>query len=203
VLVVADDDPGLPAGGLRGADLLGPHPPAEVAEPGLRPVLDAEVEPNHAELTKAEGELRGERVGPALADQTKLSLAHASRLEGGAEGLQPGQRGLGPRQQEVVVVEAEHRARSRPAQQQRHLVGDVLGAAVAQGATAAVLTGVAIGGGDRAVAAASPAATAAHDGDEGNAEMPGVPAVAAGEGQAVQIVDKAPAAGPHRPLCPQ
>jgi hypothetical protein len=88
----------------------------------LRAVLDADEQPHHPEPAQLARELRGQGVGAALADQPRL--ADAAFVERGAQLAQAREGRLGSRQEQRVVVEAEHSAAAGRVPQRRHLVSD-------------------------------------------------------------------------------
>src|SRR5262249_7516568 len=75
--------------------------------------------------------------------------------------------------------------------------GDAPRAAVAEEPSAAVGLRVFVEGDDGAVRALLPAPAAPHDGDEGDADVPGVRSVALGDGQLVEVLHQLAALGAH------
>ena len=154
--------------------------------PIWRSVLDADVHANDPQPRQLGCEILGHGVGPALAHER--GWPHALLVEGFAHGRDARQAVHGPWQQEVLVVEAEDGAAAHRLRQHGHLQPHVLGRAQAQAAPRhVVLAAIAQHRRDRTKAALGPAAAAAADGNEGNAKLARVLAVALGQGQTVQI----------------
>src|SRR6185369_7341707 len=103
--VIADENPGLPAGLERAAHMGLLRAALEVIAAGLGPVLDADVEADHAERGELLGERRGDAVRAGLAYHG--DLAHAVRVERLADAADALDGELLAREDEVVVVEAE------------------------------------------------------------------------------------------------
>jgi len=168
----------------------------EVRRAVLGGVLDADVEADHAEVAERVRKLRGDRLGAALPDDADLTDAEVVEVR--ADGADARERRLWFREEEVVVVEAEDAGLAGASPEQRHLLGDGLWASKPDGLAATVSAPIGVEAGDRAVGAATPAAAAAHDGNEGHAEVTLVLAVAPREGERVEVVPQAAGCGALR-----